>query len=352
MGVAGEVYLLHNCGMRQGLLKIGRTIKSAEDRAADLWTTGVPGRFEVLFAWHVDDAPTVERRLHERFSEYRYDDRREFFYVTPRRAITALLEEAGVIPLERDLIAEYADGLSKLIELYGPLLDQDLCAVRMETGSRTATSLVCTLNRDGDLIVLRRDMEFLSIDGQSYFENATNAREALTLLLALDPNTLVEATPLFSRRGGQLILDLHRTTGMGAAKIREVLDASRTGRTADPLDEVERIIRANLNLHSYDLDLIAVTEYEGRFLLSLRPGTPEVHDLRISAETPNLTFPHEAVSVAVITKAEIEVLEIDDVFEIGYRDSPSTWTTAGPFIRVAGIAPNGVPFEQAFSFLP
>jgi hypothetical protein len=41
-----------------------------------------------------------------------------------------------------------------------------------------------------------------------------------------------------------------------------------------------------------------------------------------------------------------------DAIEIGYRESPATWTSDGPQIQVTGTLSTGIPFEQWFSFLP
>lgn len=79
MGDPGEVYILHNCSFRPGLLKIGMTTTRAEARAKQLRTTGVPEHFTVLFSLHVADAEDVERRLHARFDEHRATSDREFW---------------------------------------------------------------------------------------------------------------------------------------------------------------------------------------------------------------------------------------------------------------------------------
>src|SRR5260370_29156097 len=90
----GEVYVLHNCGLQEGLVKIGLTDRTARIRAAELRTTGVPRKFLVLYSQRVSNAREVEKRLHERFAEYRYSDDREFFFISPNRAIKALIREA------------------------------------------------------------------------------------------------------------------------------------------------------------------------------------------------------------------------------------------------------------------
>ena len=50
MSGPGELYVLHNCGLREGLIKIGLTTKTVGQRVAQLNTTGVPDKFIVLFS--------------------------------------------------------------------------------------------------------------------------------------------------------------------------------------------------------------------------------------------------------------------------------------------------------------
>lgn len=99
MGTPGEVYILHNCGLREGLLKIGLTGRTAETRAAELMTTGVPDKFIVLFSWHVKDAHEVEARLHARFAEFRYNDSREFSTSRPLAQSLPCLKRPGSFPM-------------------------------------------------------------------------------------------------------------------------------------------------------------------------------------------------------------------------------------------------------------
>lgn len=55
-----------------------KTPKQCFTRPKELRTTGVPTEFVVVRGELVSDCQEVERRLHERFSEYRVDRAREF----------------------------------------------------------------------------------------------------------------------------------------------------------------------------------------------------------------------------------------------------------------------------------
>lgn len=93
----GIIYVLTN-GAMLGLAKIGRTSGTAEARAAQLNTTGVPEPFAVRAAFRVADDRRVERALHEAFAPYRWNSSREFFRVEPHqvRAILRLLGNEAV----------------------------------------------------------------------------------------------------------------------------------------------------------------------------------------------------------------------------------------------------------------
>lgn len=96
---AGYVYIMVNASM-PGLVKIGKTTKLPEQRAAQLHRTGVPFPFIVAHFVRVSDCGVVERLIHDRLKRHRVYNRREFFKVP--------LEEAK---RELDLIA---DGVGRL----------------------------------------------------------------------------------------------------------------------------------------------------------------------------------------------------------------------------------------------
>jgi T5orf172 domain len=77
---SGYVYALVNEFM-PGLVKIGRTSGSTEQRTTSLFTTAVPAPFEILSSIYSDDCVAAERRLHQLFTSWRVSDNREFFSV-------------------------------------------------------------------------------------------------------------------------------------------------------------------------------------------------------------------------------------------------------------------------------
>jgi len=76
------VYILTNEAI-PGLVKIGRTDTTIEQRMQELYKTGVPVPFECFHASVVTNAVDVEKRLHQAFSKYRVNKNREFFEIPP-----------------------------------------------------------------------------------------------------------------------------------------------------------------------------------------------------------------------------------------------------------------------------
>jgi len=75
------IYVLENPSM-SGIVKIGRTDRDVSQRASELSShTGVPTDFVVVKAYAVTNAIEAEKRIHERLSEYRVSENREFFRI-------------------------------------------------------------------------------------------------------------------------------------------------------------------------------------------------------------------------------------------------------------------------------
>jgi hypothetical protein len=90
--MATKVYVLTNEAM-PGLVKIGMTTgDSVESRMNQLHTTGVPLPFDCHYAGETDEDEVlnIERVLHQLFSEYRINPKREFFRIEPEKVVLAL----------------------------------------------------------------------------------------------------------------------------------------------------------------------------------------------------------------------------------------------------------------------
>ena len=88
------VYILTNEAM-PGIIKIGWTDNSIEQRMKELDKTGTPLPFTCYYAKQVDDPNFVESKLHEAFDKFRIRDNREFFRMLPEHAKAALEIASG-----------------------------------------------------------------------------------------------------------------------------------------------------------------------------------------------------------------------------------------------------------------
>ena len=81
----GYVYILTNPSM-PGLVKIGRTSRDVGLRAAELWQTGVPTKFEVYASEKTSDCVQLEAYVHGDLRKRRLSKSREFFAIDPSEA--------------------------------------------------------------------------------------------------------------------------------------------------------------------------------------------------------------------------------------------------------------------------
>lgn len=84
------VYVLTNEAM-DGLVKIGRTSTSVEQRIKELDNTSIPIPFQCFFAGEVNDSTYVEAHLHKAFADKRVRNNREFFRVDPNQVRAAIM---------------------------------------------------------------------------------------------------------------------------------------------------------------------------------------------------------------------------------------------------------------------
>ncbi len=98
MAMSEFVYILSNPSM-PGLLKIGYTAKTVEERMRELQTTGVPKPFKLEFKIETDNGILLESHLHKTFRQYREGSDREFFRIPLLDVIKRIKEDIqlGVI---------------------------------------------------------------------------------------------------------------------------------------------------------------------------------------------------------------------------------------------------------------
>jgi len=102
------IYILTNEAM-PGYVKIGKT-NNLEQRIRSLDTTGVPLPFECFYACKVRDAEFVERQLLDAFLDHRVRSSREFFEISPERAVAILkLVEIEDVTPKKDFVESQED---------------------------------------------------------------------------------------------------------------------------------------------------------------------------------------------------------------------------------------------------
>ncbi len=102
------IYILINEAM-PGYVKIGKTT-NLEQRIKSLDTTSVPLPFECFYACTVKDATFVEQQLHDAFLDHRVRSSREFFEISPERAVAALkLAQIENVTPKKDFVETQED---------------------------------------------------------------------------------------------------------------------------------------------------------------------------------------------------------------------------------------------------
>ena len=103
------VYVLQNEAM-PGLIKIGITQQDEVDkRLQNLYTTGVPLPFECIWAGEVDNCKEVESIIHNAFSDFRINPKREFFKLKPERVIP-LLRKLAIAEITTNKVENILNG--------------------------------------------------------------------------------------------------------------------------------------------------------------------------------------------------------------------------------------------------
>lgn len=103
------VYVLSNEAM-PGLVKIGFTTTSIEQRIKELDVTSVPLPFQCFYAAEIDDCKSVEKKLHVIFSDKRIRQNREFFRVDPNQVKAAVqLAELREVTPRNDVVVDESD---------------------------------------------------------------------------------------------------------------------------------------------------------------------------------------------------------------------------------------------------
>lgn len=103
------VYVLTNEAM-EGMVKIGRTTTSVEQRIRELDNTSMPLPFQCFYAAEVGNSSLVEGKLHRIFSDKRIRTNREFFRVDANQVREAIqLAELKDVTPKVDVVVDVSD---------------------------------------------------------------------------------------------------------------------------------------------------------------------------------------------------------------------------------------------------
>ena len=110
MSKKGFIYIMLNPSF-PNLLKIGRTYKTPEERAKEMYTSGIPTPFIVAYKHEVGDCILVENLVHEKLSKKRNNYKREFFNIPEKEAIKAIQDVVHDLQRQHKLefLEKYSD---------------------------------------------------------------------------------------------------------------------------------------------------------------------------------------------------------------------------------------------------
>jgi len=96
----GYVYILTNSSFRENWVKIGKSSREVDVRSKELDNTAVPLPFEIFATLKTSKYNEVEKNLHKIFTDLadaRIRKGREFFNITPQKALDYLKDQAEII---------------------------------------------------------------------------------------------------------------------------------------------------------------------------------------------------------------------------------------------------------------
>jgi hypothetical protein len=198
------VYVLTNEAM-EGMVKIGRTTTSVEQRIKELDNTSVPLPFQCFYAAEVGNSALVESKLHRIFSDKRIRTNREFFRADANQVREAIqLAELKDVTPRADVVVDASDvqALQKAVATEERRTRLKFTELEIPIGSLLSFAkdggITCAVVADGRvqfegqvlspsaaaLIVVRRmGYQWTAVSGSDYweFEGETLAARRLRL---------------------------------------------------------------------------------------------------------------------------------------------------------------------------
>jgi len=210
----GFVYIMINPAMR-GMVKIGLTKQTSKARAKGLRATGVPDDFIVVYDELVTDCELVERRVHERFVDYRYQPNREFFQIPVREAIRGLMEESTGFIVPRIGADSGVEILSDLERKYPTYLKPDFHSIKIAHRDGVVYLESVRYRHAGlrDEVVERTDLAFISVGvggGEMFPASRSPQDNARLFVHEFDEVSMIHCTDLFTHDACEEIERTHR----------------------------------------------------------------------------------------------------------------------------------------------
>jgi len=94
---SGFVYILTHPCFKENIVKIGRTQGAVEDRSKQLFTTALPKPFDIYATMETSKFTQAEELIHLMFQNERISPNREFFNISPKRALEIFYKVRGLL---------------------------------------------------------------------------------------------------------------------------------------------------------------------------------------------------------------------------------------------------------------
>lgn len=177
---AGYVYALSNEALIRNLYKIGKTVRSAEDRAWEIYVgaTGVPAPYRVALAFRVSNCDVAEARVHEALAAHRYNSDREFF-LAPLETVQEVITRVGTtVNTEFRYIGEQP-----------PLIpDGDLEKIQESTEPAASSAEVATVPTKAPIRLIRQPKAPVALNAQAMTQQAAATKQQAPLaFIVSDP---------------------------------------------------------------------------------------------------------------------------------------------------------------------
>ncbi|MDX6256752.1 MAG: hypothetical protein QOJ11_3086 [Frankiales bacterium] len=191
----GHVYVLLE-PMHPSFVKVGLTRKTTTARVKGLHGTSRAVPLIELWDEYVTDPELVEKAMHWRFAEERWTTRREFFSISPRVAISALMEEAAPYRLDRVVVGGYAPVLLRLHKAFPGIIDPLINDVAIVVDQGGVALRTTTRSGVGEETTVKAYLDFIYDGDEPIFTPDLSAEANAVRLLELDELTLVMCTSL------------------------------------------------------------------------------------------------------------------------------------------------------------